>query len=90
MKLPTLNKPKDDIHCTINVLQNIGYVSVRHERHWISTFAKFNVLLPQNADEQINIYLPNIFVYQIPKLTQVRPDTLRHLKQWDKRPCVLL
>lgn len=45
MKLLTLNNPKDDIHCTFNVLQNIGYVPVSHERHWISTFAKFNVLL---------------------------------------------
>ena len=55
MKLLTLNNPKDDIHCTFNVLQNIGYVPVSHERHWISTFAKFNVLLPKSPSEQKQI-----------------------------------
>ena len=62
MKLLTLNNPKDDIHCTFNVLQNIGYVPVSHERHWISTFAKFNVLLPKSSSEQkqIGSYFRNI------------------------------
>lgn len=55
MKLLNLNNPKDDIHCAFNVLQNIGYVPVSHERHWISTFAKFNVLLPKSYDEQKQI-----------------------------------
>ena len=62
MKLLTLNNSKDDIHCTFNVLQNIGYVPVSHERHWISTFAKFNVLLPKSSSEQkqIGSYFRNI------------------------------
>ena len=62
MKLLTLNNPKDDIHCTFNVLQNIGYVPVSHERHWISTFAKFNVLLPKSSSEQkqIGLYFRNL------------------------------
>ena len=62
MKLLTLNNPKDDIHCTFNVLQNIGYVPVSHERHWISTFAKFNVLLPKSSSEQkqIGSYFRNL------------------------------
>ena len=55
MKLLTLNNPKDNIHCAFNVLQNIEYVPISHERHWISTFAKFNVLLPRTADEQKQI-----------------------------------
>ena len=55
MKLLTLNNPNDDTHCTFNVLQNIGYVPVSHERHWISTFAKFNVLLPKSSSEQKQI-----------------------------------
>ena len=55
MKLLTLNNPKDDIHCTFNVLQNIGYVPVSHKRHWISTFTKFNVLLPKSSSEQKQI-----------------------------------
>ena len=62
MKLLTLNNPKDDIYCTYNVLQNIGYVPVSHERHWISTFAKFNILLPKNVDEQkqIGVYFKSL------------------------------
>ena len=55
MKLLTLSNPKDDIHCAFNVLQNIGYVPASHERHWISTFAKFDVMLPNSADEQAKI-----------------------------------
>ena len=55
MKLLTLNTMKDNIHCAYNVLKNIDYVPVSHERHWISTFAKFDVLLPRNADEQEKI-----------------------------------
>ena len=55
MKLLTLNNSKDNIHCAYNVLQNIGYIPVSHERHWISTFAKFDILLPKNSDEQKKI-----------------------------------
>ena len=53
---------KDDIHCAYNVLQNIGYEPVSHERHWISTFAKFNVYMPQNSAEQkcIGDYFANL------------------------------
>ena len=62
MKLLTLSNPKDDIYCAFNVLQNIGYVPISHERHWISTFAKFDVLLPNSADEQEKIgqYFANL------------------------------
>ena len=62
MKLLTLNNPNDNIHCAYNVLQNIGYESVSHERHWISTFAKFNVYMPQNSAEQkcIGDYFANL------------------------------
>ena len=58
MKLLTLNNPKDNIHCAYNVLQNISYIPVSHERHWISTFTKFDVLLPKDPMEQkqIGIY----------------------------------
>ena len=52
MKLLSLANEKDDIHCAYNVLQNIGYEPVSHERHWISTFAKFNVYMPKNLAEQ--------------------------------------
>lgn len=62
MKLLTQNNPNDNIHCAYNVLQNIGFVPISHERHWISTFAKFKVLLPKSADEQEKIgqYFANL------------------------------
>lgn len=62
MKLLTLNDMHDDIYCVYNVLQNIGYEPVSHERHWISTFAKFNVLMPKTVEEQevIGTYFRNI------------------------------
>lgn len=42
--------------------QYIGYEPVSHERHWISTFAKFNVYMPKNAAEQkcIGDYFSNL------------------------------
>ena len=52
MKLLSLANGKDDIHCAYNVLQNIGYEPVSHERHWISTFAKFSVYMPKSSVEQ--------------------------------------
>ena len=62
MKLLTLNNPKDNIYCAYKVLQNIGYIPVSHERHWISTFAKFDVLLPKIADEleQVGQYFAHL------------------------------
>ena len=81
MKLLTLNNPKDDIHCTFNVLQNIGYVPVSHERHWISTFAKFNVLLPKSSSEQkqIGSYFRNLD--NLITLHQRKCDRLQALKK---------
>ena len=62
MKLLSLVNGEDDIHCAYNVLQNIGYEPVSHERHWISTFAKFNVYMPKNSTEQkcIGNYFANL------------------------------
>ena len=81
MKLLALNNPKDDIHCAFNVLQNIGYVPVSHERHWISTFAKFNVLLPKSADEQkqIGAYFKNLDT--LITLHQRELEKLKNLKK---------
>ena len=81
MKLLTLNNPKDDIHCTFNVLQNIGYVPVSHKRHWISTFTKFNVLLPKSSSEQkqIGSYFRNLD--NLITLHQRKYDKLTNVKK---------
>lgn len=55
MKLLTLVDSRDNIYCAYNVLKNINYVPVSHERHWISTFAKIDVLIPHNFAEQHQI-----------------------------------
>ncbi|MGI5977385.1 MAG: restriction endonuclease subunit S [Candidatus Limivicinus sp.] len=81
MKLLTLNNSKDNIYCVFNALQGIKYVPVSHERHWISTFTKFYVLLPQNTDEQgkIGIYFKNLD--HLITLNQHKYDKLVNLKK---------
>ena len=62
MKLLTLTNSKDDVHCAYNVLKNIEYKPVSHERHWISTFAKFDIYMPKSSAEQKQIgrYFTNL------------------------------
>lgn len=55
MKLLSLNNSEDDIYCAFNILKNIDYISVTHERHWISIFANFKVLIPKSKKEQKQI-----------------------------------
>ena len=55
MKLLTLKDESDDIYCVKNILQNLDYVPASHERHWISIFADFDVLIPKNKEEQSQI-----------------------------------
>jgi type I restriction enzyme S subunit len=81
MKLLSLVNGKDDIHCAYNVLQNIGYEPVSHERHWISTFAKFNVYMPKNSTEQkcIGNYFANLD--NLITLHQRKYDKLTNVKK---------
>lgn len=81
MKLLTLNNPKDNIHCAYNVLQNIGFVPVSHERHWISTFAKFEVLIPKSADEQKKIGEYFSIIDHLITLHQRKLDKLKNMKK---------
>lgn len=62
VKLLSLNNQNDNIHCAYNALQIVDYIPASHERHWISTFAKFDVLMPKSSDEQklIGTYLANL------------------------------
>ncbi len=55
MKLLSLWSEDDDVYCAFNVLQNIDYIPATHERHWISVFANFDVLMPRNKYEQRQI-----------------------------------
>ena len=55
MKLLTLRDTSDDIYCVTNILQNLNYVPASHERHWISIFSDFDVLIPKSKDEQAKV-----------------------------------
>ena len=55
MKLLTLRDTSDDIYCVTNILQNLDYVPASHERHWISIFLDFDVLIPKSKAEQAKV-----------------------------------
>ena len=52
MKILTINRDVDDIYFAYHILINISYVPVSHERHWISTFSKFDVLMPKIEEQK--------------------------------------
>lgn len=55
MKLLTIrDENRDNFYFSHMTLENVDYVVQNHERHWISKFADFDVLMP-NYDEQNKI-----------------------------------
>lgn len=81
MKLLNLNNQKDNIYCAYNVLKSISYLPVSHERHWISTFAKFDILLPRNADEQKQVGQYFSLIDHLITLHQCKLKLLKQIKQ---------
>ena len=87
MKILTLNRECDNIHGAFNVLQNIDYVPVNHERHWISIFSEFDVLMPKSVDEQDSIgsyfkkigTLINLQRRKVEKLKQIKQAMLHNM-----------
>ena len=81
MKLLTLTNSKDDVHCAYNVLKNIEYKPVSHERHWISTFAKFDIYMPKSSAEQKQIgrYFTNLD--KLITLHQRKYEKLKQIKK---------
>ena len=53
MKLLSLADKADDIIFCFTALQKIDYVPVSHERHWISTFSKFEILCPSKKEQRV-------------------------------------
>ena len=80
MKLLTLIDEDDDIYCAKNVLQNIKYESQSHERHWISKFSEFEVLLPKQ-DEQKEI---GLFFWELDNLITLHQRKLDAMKEYKK------
>lgn len=53
MKLLSLKNEKNNIYFVNNILQNLNYIPESHERHWISKFSKFEVLVPDTEEQNI-------------------------------------
>ena len=81
IKLLTLSTSKDNVYCAYNVLKNISYLPVSHERHWISTFTKFDILLPKSVDEQELIGEYFKLLDNLITLHQRKLDRLKNIKK---------
>jgi type I restriction enzyme S subunit len=67
-----------------NILKNIDYIPKAHERHWISIFSNFDVLIPQNIEEQQKI---GLYFKQLDNLISISEQELNEYKRLKK--CML-
>ena len=81
MKILTLADEKTDIYSAFIVLQNIKYIPISHERHWISTFSNFKVKIPQLQEEQTKL---GKFFHSIDHLITLHQRKLEKLKNIKK------
>ena len=81
MKILTLAHKEDDIHVALNALQGVGYEPVSHERHWISKFADFQVLMPKSSIEQGQIGRYFADLDTLITLHQRKLELLRNIKK---------
>ncbi|MDB6681361.1 restriction endonuclease subunit S [Bifidobacterium longum] len=81
IKLLTLRDKNEDIHFAYQVLQNIAYTPVSHERHWISKFATFATLMPECKSEMqaIGHFMSNLDV--LITLHQRKLELLQNIKK---------
>jgi len=80
IKLLSVAGNKNNLMFLFYVLKNLKYMPMTHSRHWISEFSKFEVLVP-NQDEQEKI---GTFFEQLDKLItlqQRKIDLLKKQKQ---------
>ncbi|WP_449160424.1 restriction endonuclease subunit S [Streptococcus sp.] len=52
MKILELKNDEDNIYLVYNILKNIYYTPQGHERHWISKFSDFNILIPNTTEQE--------------------------------------
>ena len=81
MKLLTLNNPNDNVQCAYQILQNLSYTPITHSRHWISTFSKFKVLIPESHKEQNQIGALYSNLESLITLHQRKPTLFPHNKK---------
>lgn len=61
MKLLTLRDYENDFYFAINSLKNIVYTPQSHERHWISKFSTFRIIVPRKEEQtQIGVFFKNL------------------------------
>ena len=80
MKLLSLKSENEDFYFVYNTLKNINYIPQSHERHWISKFSEFKVLVP-TADEQVKI---GTFFKELDHLITLHQRKLDHLQEQKK------
>ena len=80
MKLLNLKDEKYNFYFVYKVLKNIRYTPQSHERHWISKYSEFKVLIPNFKEQQkIGEYFSNLD--NLITLHQREVDLLRDLKK---------
>ena len=81
LKILTLSNEHDDITFFYGVLKNIKYKPENHERHWISKFSKFTILVPTNTIEEAKIGKILKIIDSLITLHQQKIDNLKRLKR---------
>lgn len=81
LKILTLSNEHDDITFFYGVLKNIKYKPENHERHWISKFSKFIILVPTNTIEETKIGKILKIIDSLITLHQHKIDNLKRLKR---------
>ncbi|MDN2649048.1 restriction endonuclease subunit S [Leuconostoc lactis] len=80
MKLLDLKSKNEDFYFSYLTLKNINFVPQSHERHWISKFSEFKIMIP-SLNEQQKI---GIFFKQFDDLITLHQRKLEHLQQQKK------
>ena len=80
MKLLTLRNEYDDFTFALNSLKNIDYTPQSHERHWISKFSAFDILVPNEGEQK----MIGKFFAQVDHLITLHQRELGHLQEQKK------
>ncbi len=85
MKILELKSDEDNIYLVYNILKNIYYTPQGHERHWISKFSDFNILIPNTTEQQaIGSFFQNLdkaITKQEEKVNQLKESKRTFLKK---------
>ena len=77
LKILSKTNEKIDTKFIYEVLSRINYVPQSHERHWISQFSKFNVMIPTSQEQE----KVGNFLKRLDHLIALHQRKLDHLKE---------